>query len=180
MERHSAICGVLFFGGIVGVASVQKAQRPVAALVLKGDFFVQALHGIDGAAVLGERLELAVELVEVFVAKVLKTDVRVTRTLGGADQLVQLDLHGLAVAVLGVLNKEHHQEGDDGSAGINHQLPGVRVVERRAGERPNTDNKDGTKEHRSAAGPDRDAGCDRTKNILHDAYKYRPKPAVML
>ena len=47
------------------------------------------------------------------------------------DQLVQLGLHRRTVAVLGVLDQEHHQEGDDGRAGVDHQLPGLAELEDR-------------------------------------------------
>ena len=54
------------------------------------------------------------------------------RALHGPDQLVQLELHRRGVAVLGVLDQEDHQEGDDRGAGVDDQLPGVAEVEDRA------------------------------------------------
>ena len=43
----------------------------------------------------------------------------------GYVQFVQLHLHGLGITVLGSLNEEYHQEGDDGRPRIDHQLPGI-------------------------------------------------------
>jgi len=48
------------------------------------------------------------------------------------NQLVQLELHRLRAAVLAVLNEEHYQEGDYGSARVNHELPGRREAEKRS------------------------------------------------
>jgi hypothetical protein len=56
--------------------------------------------------------------------------------LTGADQLVQLEVHGGAIAVLGVLDQKHLQEGDDRGAGVNHQLPGVAESKQRTGDQP--------------------------------------------
>jgi hypothetical protein len=52
--------------------------------------------------------------------------------LFGADQLVEFDLDRLRVAVLVVLQQEHHEEGDDRGAGVDRQLPGVAETERGA------------------------------------------------
>lgn len=40
------------------------------------------------------------------------------------------------VAVLRVLDEEHHEESDDGCARVDHQLPCIAVVDQRAGTRP--------------------------------------------
>ena len=59
--------------------------------------------------------------------------------LRGADQLVELDLHGLGVAVLRVLDQEHHQERDDRGAGVDDELPGVAEAEDRSSDAPRDD-----------------------------------------
>jgi hypothetical protein len=46
-----------------------------------------------------------------------------------ADQLPKLQLHRRAVSVLGILNQEHHQEGDNGGGCVDDQLPGIAKVE---------------------------------------------------
>ena len=61
---------------------------------------------------------------------------KVIMRLADPDQLVELRLHCRAVAVLRVLDQEHHQEGDDGGAGVDDQLPGIGEAEDRAGRRP--------------------------------------------
>ena len=50
-------------------------------------------------------------------------------------------MHRFRIAVLRVLNQEDHQEGDDGRAGIDDQLPRVGVMKSRAGQRPNDDDE---------------------------------------
>src|SRR5438132_1248954 len=57
------------------------------------------------------------------------------------DQFVELRLNRRAIAVLGVLDEEHHQEGDDGRAGVDHQLPGVRETEEWSTCRPYDDDQ---------------------------------------
>lgn len=51
-------------------------------------------------------------------------------------------LDGQSIPVLGVLDEEDHQKGDDGRAGIDHELPSVAEVEKRAGNDPDDDNGD--------------------------------------
>ena len=78
---------------------------------------------------------LATQIIEFFVRQMLDADVNVfCRTC--ADQLVELDLDGRAITVLRILNQKDHQEGDDGRARVDHELPGVGIVEQRAGKRP--------------------------------------------
>ena len=55
----------------------------------------------------------------------LRPDVR-------ADEFVQLQVQRLGVTVLGVLDEENHQEGDDRRTGIDDELPGVREMKERA------------------------------------------------
>jgi hypothetical protein len=68
------------------------------------------------------------------------------------NQLVELDMHRLGVTVLGVLDQEHHQEGDDRGAGIDHQLPGVADSEQRPGDHPHQHHQYGEHETQRAAG----------------------------
>jgi hypothetical protein len=55
-------------------------------------------------------------------------DVQVLRR-ARADQLIELGLYRGAVAILGILDQEDHQERDDGRARIDDELPGVGKVE---------------------------------------------------
>ena len=50
----------------------------------------------------------------------------------GADNLIQLDLQGQAVAVLAVLNDEHHEEGGNGGDRVDHHLPAWRKSQNKA------------------------------------------------
>src|SRR5437870_9998173 len=61
------------------------------------------------------------------------------RPSGGADELVELELDRLGVAILCILNKKHHQEGDDGRGGVDDQLPSVTELEDRSGDDPDRD-----------------------------------------
>src|ERR687885_1632596 len=63
-----------------------------------------------------------------------------------SDQFIQLQLHRRTVPILGVLNKEHHEESDDGRARVYDQLPGVTEPEYGAGNSPNQDDKHGSNE----------------------------------
>jgi hypothetical protein len=83
------------------------------------------------------------------------------------NQLVQLELHGFRVPILGVLNQENHEERYYGCPGVDDQLPGIGVVENRAGKRP--DDYDEYTQHkgaRRAASVGRPAG-EFTKQFPH-------------
>jgi hypothetical protein len=83
------------------------------------------------------------------------------------NQLVQLELHGFRVPILGVLNQENHQERYDRRPGVDYQLPSIGVVEYRAGERPNDyDEYTQHKGARRAASVGRPAG-EFTKQFPH-------------
>jgi hypothetical protein len=69
----------------------------------------------------------------------LDADELVPRAFDRADDFIELRLHGGGVAILGVLDHEHHQEGHDRRRGVHHQLPGVRKGEQWAGKCPNHD-----------------------------------------
>jgi hypothetical protein len=56
-----------------------------------------------------------------------------------ADQFVEFGLDRDTVAVLGVLDEEHHQEGDDRRAGVDDELPGVGIAEHGPCYRPRDD-----------------------------------------
>ena len=61
----------------------------------------------------------------------------VSRNRGaGSDQLIKFGLNGCSIAVLGVLDQKHHQEGNDSRSSIDDELPRVRELEERATQRP--------------------------------------------
>src|SRR5918994_2928823 len=65
------------------------------------------------------------------------------RSVYCSDQLVKFQLHRHTVPILSVLDQEHHEERDDGRAGIYNQLPGIAEGEYRAGSSPNQDDEYG-------------------------------------
>src|SRR5579871_5745711 len=70
---------------------------------------------------------------QVILLELFEIEQRVVRTLRRPDQLVELDLDRFRIAVLRVLDHEHHQESYDGGRGVDHELPGVAVAEERPG-----------------------------------------------
>ena len=50
---------------------------------------------------------------------------RIVGAAHSANQFVEFELDGVAIAVLGILNQEYHQECDDRCAGVYDQLPGI-------------------------------------------------------
>jgi hypothetical protein len=49
---------------------------------------------------------------------------------GGPNELIELEMNRLRIAVLGGLDKEDHQERDNSRSSIDDQLPGVTEVKR--------------------------------------------------
>src|SRR5690606_15735650 len=92
-------------------------------------------RGRARAVLLRRLFALLPERLDFLFGKVLDADEGVF-PLADADQFVELGLQGGAVAVLRVLDEEHHQEGDDGGAGVDDELPGIGEAEERAAYRP--------------------------------------------
>src|SRR5689334_11014559 len=97
-----------------------------------------ALHDIASGRAVGaflllrERLdpfELNVKLFEFLVRQIFEVHELVARAFHRENQLVQLQLHGLRVAVLRILDQEYRKVGDDGGACVDHELPSVREVD---------------------------------------------------
>ncbi len=82
------------------------------------------------------------ELIELDLRKVLYIDHFVFCFVYRMDQLVQFQMNGSGIAVLGILDQEDHQECDDRGAGIDDQLPGVGVMENGTGKGPDDDDPD--------------------------------------
>src|SRR6266404_3919623 len=74
---------------------------------------------------LADALKLFFEFFQILVGKVFKIDQFVSCALQCADDLVKLQLKCFGIAVLRVLNEEHHQERDDGRARVDNELPGI-------------------------------------------------------
>jgi len=70
------------------------------------------------------------------------------------DQLGQFDLHRHGVAVLAVLDKEHHEKRDDGRSGVDDQLPGVAEMRNRTGRQPDEHDRNRDQERHGPPGHD--------------------------
>jgi hypothetical protein len=84
-----------------------------------------------------DTLELFLEVLEVFIGEPFKINKLVSSAFNGTYDLVEFQINGFRVTVLRVLDEEYHEEGDDGRASIDNELPGVREVKCRAGQSPN-------------------------------------------
>src|SRR5262245_42510519 len=103
---------------------------------------------------LAQTVELLPQLLELFVRQLFQVDELRPRPLQRANELVELEVDGDGVAVLRVLDQEHHEERDDRRAGVDDELPGVREMKDGARYRPHEDDQ-----HRQREGPRRaDAG----------------------
>ncbi len=78
-------------------------------------------------------------------------------------------MHRFGVAVLGVLDQEHHQKSDDGRGGIDDELPRIGKMKSGAGEQPNGNYQDGPGESPRAAEQDSGSARKDTKSVAHDA-----------
>ena len=54
------------------------------------------------------------------------------RAVHGANQLVEFELDGVAIAILGILNQKNHQECDNHRTRVDDQLPCITELEYRA------------------------------------------------
>ena len=93
------------------------------------DFGVQSFDGTRRIGAVHNLVNMLLDRGDVFVAEVLKANIVAASAFGGANQLVKFELNGFAVAILCVLDEEDHQEGDDGGACVNDELPCVGIVE---------------------------------------------------
>src|SRR2546423_3004115 len=114
-----------------------------------------AIKRLDGRAVadaarLANPSELLLESLQLLVGHVLQVSHARARALHSAQQLVELEVYGLRVAVLRVLDEEDHQERDYRRARVYDELPRIRVAERGAGHGPDDDDQ-----HREDESPGR-------------------------
>jgi hypothetical protein len=93
-----------------------------------------------------ERLKLLLECDQLGLGESLQPDQPGPRALHATKQLIELELDGFRISILGVLHQEDHQKGHDGRSRIDHELPRVRVVLEGAQGRPGTDDGDGARE----------------------------------
>src|SRR5688572_16076261 len=115
------------------------------------------------ARALGDLGVLAADFVELLLLELFEIEQRIVRTARRANELVELDLYRGAVAVLRVLDEEHHEESDDCRAGVDHELPRVAETEERARDRPY-----GNGSHRK---PERERTPGRARDPLRESRK---------
>ena len=97
----------------------------------------------------GECVKSRFDLVDFRFRAFFQIDQRVSRRPVDPDQLVELQLKRLRVAVLGALDDEDHQERHDGGTGIDDELPGIGPAEEWPGRAPHGD---GQQRHREGNG----------------------------
>jgi hypothetical protein len=93
-----------------------------------------------------QRTKLAFDLRHFLVGALFEIDKPVAGGIEGAQELVQLEVQGAGVPVLGMLDKEDHQKGNDGRAGIDDELPRIRKAEDGSRHCPREDDGAGSRE----------------------------------
>src|SRR5262245_15080120 len=96
------------------------------------------------------------DVIELLLRELLEVEERVVRALDGPDQLVELEVHRLAVPVLRVLDEEDHEKGDDRRPRVDGQLPAIAEVEERPRHSPDGDQNKGEPESGRMPGRPRD------------------------
>src|SRR6266536_5588252 len=91
-----------------------------------------------------DALELFLELFQILVRKLFEIDQFISRAFDGANNLIKFQMNGFGVAVLRVLNQEHHEEGNNRRGGIEDELPRVGEMKGRPSETPHGDNEHGS------------------------------------
>src|SRR6266480_5273826 len=124
-----------------------------------------------------DALELFFELFQILVRKLFKIDQFISRAFDGTNDLIKFQMNGFGIAVLGVLNQEHHEEGNDRGGGVDDELPGVGKMKSRPSEAPHGDDEHGSGKGPAAPGINRRLARETAKGIAHDA-KEIPMPFV--
>ena len=76
-----------------------------------------------------------------FIATVFNVDKLIACRINRFDEFVEFKVDGVRVAILSVLNKEHHKERKNGGSGIHNKLPARREIEERTGNCPGNNGK---------------------------------------
>src|SRR5215813_8755104 len=111
--------------------------------------------------------EFFLNVLERIVRHFVKIDKAGTRAFHATQQFIELERHDPRFAVLGVLDQKHHQEGDNGRAGVDDELPSIRVAEVRAGEAPDNDGDDRKQERPIASSSMRGFLSKSAKRFFH-------------
>src|SRR5262249_45182884 len=81
------------------------------------------------------------DAIEIALLELLEIQQLVLRIADSPDDLVQLDLYRLGVAVLRALDQKHHQEGHDRRSRVDDELPGIAEPEQRTRDGPHDDDQ---------------------------------------
>lgn len=84
--------------------------------------------------------------IQLLVTKLFDVHHLVSCLVDRVNEFIQFEVDRTRVSILGVLNDEHHEERDDRRSSIYDKLPGIRVVEERSRDRPNSDDENGAYE----------------------------------
>src|SRR5581483_2455222 len=123
---------------------------------------------------LGEPDVILLQLFQLPVIERLEVEQHVARFLRDADQFVELDVHGGGIAVLRVLDHEHHEKSDDCGRGVDDKLPGVAVAEQGPGQPPDYDRGDGQEEGRRTPGGQGDIMGEAPEGARSCMHRSRP------
>ena len=105
--------------------------------------------------------------VQLFVGGILQVQHVIAGFLNSSYELVQLQVDGFGFAVLRVLDKEHHQEGDDRGAGVYGELPGVGKPEKRATYNPGQEHEESKDKSPWGSSPSRNVTSKFPKKFVH-------------
>src|SRR5437868_5572138 len=98
------------------------------------DLLQQVPH--SSARTVAQTLKAFLDNSQFFVRKILECNQPRVRILIAADQFVELEMQCHEVAVLRVLNDEHHQESYDGRKTVHHELPRLGEFKKCSARRP--------------------------------------------
>src|SRR5206468_12085289 len=78
-------------------------------------------------------LELFLKASEIFVGKIFQIDKFISSAFQRSNYFVEFQMSRFGIAILRILNEKDHQESNNCRSGINNELPGIRIMKRRAG-----------------------------------------------
>src|SRR5262245_10625999 len=126
-----------------------------------------------GAVLCVKILEVSVQFLELLFCAVFQVDQAVAGTLGASNQFIELEMNRSRIAILSVLNQEHHQESNDRGARIDDQLPGVGEAEDGPRNGPHNENYYRADEGPWRADKLRGPAGDLVEEIVHLLLYYR-------
>ena len=89
-----------------------------------------------------QALELMLQSLQFFVAEIFEIDEASARSFYPAQQLIQFEMDRFGIAILCVLEEEHHQKSHDGGSSIDDQLPRIRIVKDGSDETPHCNDQE--------------------------------------